>query len=372
MTVAAYLDFVASIKGIGRGERRRRVGEVLERCRIPDVRGRLIGRLSKGYRQRVGSRRRSSRDPDVLILDEPTIGLDPKQIVGIRELISQLAGAHTIILSTHILPEVSMVCDSVIIIHRGPGRRLRPARPADAGALAHGAAPDPDRGTGRAGRAVAAGHSPRPARGGAGRRGRDRHVRPRGRPHAGRAAGSRPPRRAAALGPPRAQGPGPVAGGRVHQDRGQGRSTGRRWWMPRQGRPRRWRREDLGSLKKELRVYFALADRLRRPDDLLLDQQLVLLPTSSASTSWQSIQAAMNSMMGRDLSRGEMLSGPLFQNMSVIMLLMMPILTMRLFAKEKKKSGTIDCPPRVPSAQRRGAAGEVPGRVRRLRRDADL
>jgi ABC-2 type transport system ATP-binding protein len=119
MTVATYLDFVADVKGIGRSERRRRVGEVLERCQIPDVRERLIGRLSKGYRQRVGLAQALIGDPEVLILDEPTIGLDPKQIIGIRQLIKSLAGAHTVILSTHILPEVSMVCEGVIIINRG-------------------------------------------------------------------------------------------------------------------------------------------------------------------------------------------------------------------------------------------------------------
>jgi ABC-2 type transport system ATP-binding protein len=119
MTVGAYLDFVADVKGLGRGDRRRRVGEVLERCQIPDVRGRLISRLSKGYLQRVGLAQALIADPEVLILDEPTIGLDPKQIVGIRQLIKSLAGAHTVILSTHILPEVSMVCEGVIIINRG-------------------------------------------------------------------------------------------------------------------------------------------------------------------------------------------------------------------------------------------------------------
>jgi ABC-2 type transport system ATP-binding protein len=119
MTVAAYLDFVADIKGVGRSERRRRVGDVLERCQIPDVRERLIARLSKGYRQRVGLAQALIGDPEVLILDEPTIGLDPKQIVGIRQLIKSLAGAHTVILSTHILPEVSMVCEGVVIINRG-------------------------------------------------------------------------------------------------------------------------------------------------------------------------------------------------------------------------------------------------------------
>jgi ABC-2 type transport system ATP-binding protein len=119
MTVASYLDFVADVKGVGRSERRRRVGDVLERCQIPDVRDRLISRLSKGYRQRVGLAQALIADPEVLILDEPTIGLDPKQIVGIRQLIKSLAEAHTVILSTHILPEVSMVCEGVVIINRG-------------------------------------------------------------------------------------------------------------------------------------------------------------------------------------------------------------------------------------------------------------
>jgi ABC-2 type transport system ATP-binding protein len=119
MTVASYLDFVADVKGLSRADRRRRVGEVLARCRIEDVQGRLIGRLSKGYRQRVGLAQALIADPDVLILDEPTIGLDPRQIVEIRALIKSLAGEHTVILSTHILPEVSMVCEGVIIINRG-------------------------------------------------------------------------------------------------------------------------------------------------------------------------------------------------------------------------------------------------------------
>jgi ABC-2 type transport system ATP-binding protein len=119
LPVAAYLDFVAEIKGVGRRERRARVGEVMERCFIADMQHRLIGKLSKGYRQRVGLAQALLGDPEVLILDEPTIGLDPKQIAEIRALIRSLAGQHTVILSTHILPEVSMVCDGVIIINRG-------------------------------------------------------------------------------------------------------------------------------------------------------------------------------------------------------------------------------------------------------------
>jgi gliding motility-associated transport system ATP-binding protein len=119
LPVARFLDFVAEIKGVGRRERRARVDEVMERCFITDVRGRLIGKLSKGYRQRVGLAQALLGDPEVLILDEPTIGLDPQQITEIRALIRSLAGQHTVILSTHILPEVSMVCDGVIIINNG-------------------------------------------------------------------------------------------------------------------------------------------------------------------------------------------------------------------------------------------------------------
>ncbi|MFQ5830733.1 MAG: ABC transporter ATP-binding protein [Candidatus Methylomirabilia bacterium] len=117
--VAAYLDFVAELKGVGRAERKRRVAAVIERCHISKEQHRLIGRLSKGYRQRVGLAQALVNDPEVLILDEPTIGLDPKEIIEIRSLIKSLAGQHTVILSTHILPEASMVCSRVVIINQG-------------------------------------------------------------------------------------------------------------------------------------------------------------------------------------------------------------------------------------------------------------
>lgn len=119
LRVGPYLEFVAEVKGVGRSERKRRVAEVMERCLLADVQGRLIGALSKGYRQRVGLAQALLNDPPVLILDEPTIGLDPRQITEIRALIRSLAGGHTVILSTHILPEVSMVCSEVIIINKG-------------------------------------------------------------------------------------------------------------------------------------------------------------------------------------------------------------------------------------------------------------
>ena len=119
MRVAPYLDFVAEIKGVGRTTRKRRVADVMDKCLISDVQNRLIGKLSKGYRKRVGLAQAIVSDPHVLILDEPTIGLDPQQITEIRALIKSLAGEHTVILSTHILPEVAMVCSGVIIINKG-------------------------------------------------------------------------------------------------------------------------------------------------------------------------------------------------------------------------------------------------------------
>ncbi|HTP42580.1 MAG TPA: ATP-binding cassette domain-containing protein [Nitrospiria bacterium] len=119
MTVTEYLRYVARIKGVSRSGLRQAVGQALERCALGQVRGRLIGNLSRGYRQRVGLAQALIHDPPVLVLDEPTGGLDPKQIIEIRELIKTLAGAHTVILSTHILPEATAICQRVIIIHKG-------------------------------------------------------------------------------------------------------------------------------------------------------------------------------------------------------------------------------------------------------------
>lgn len=119
MTVRGYLDFIADLRNVSGRIKRERISVVMEQCGIEDVENRLIGNLSKGYRQRIGIAQALVDDPAVLILDEPTIGLDPKQIMEIRELIKGLAGDRTIILSTHILPEVNMICTRVVIIHKG-------------------------------------------------------------------------------------------------------------------------------------------------------------------------------------------------------------------------------------------------------------
>lgn len=119
MEVIEYLNFVAALKGIPRSDVRARVNNVLERCAIGDVRTKLLGKLSKGYRQRVGLAQAIIHNPGVLVLDEPTAGLDPKQIMDTRQLIKNLAGDHTIILSTHILPEVEQTCEHIVIINKG-------------------------------------------------------------------------------------------------------------------------------------------------------------------------------------------------------------------------------------------------------------
>lgn len=119
LTVRTYLDFVSTLKGMPRAERRERADVVMEECGVTEVCERPIGKLSRGYRQRVGLAQALINDPEVLILDEPTVGLDPRQIVEIRELIRSLAGERTVVLSTHILPEVSLICQRVLIINQG-------------------------------------------------------------------------------------------------------------------------------------------------------------------------------------------------------------------------------------------------------------
>jgi ABC-2 type transport system ATP-binding protein len=119
MTVREYLDFVARIKGVASKERRERVDTTMKRTHVADMADRHCAKLSKGYKQRVGLAQALIHNPEVLILDEPTAGLDPKQIIETRDLIRGLAGDHTIVLSTHILPEVSQTCQRVVIINKG-------------------------------------------------------------------------------------------------------------------------------------------------------------------------------------------------------------------------------------------------------------
>ncbi len=119
MTVDSYLNFVAKIKGARSNQRKAQVDDVIGKCNLGDVRSRIIGKLSKGYKQRVGLAQALLNNPEVLILDEPTLGLDPKQIHEVRSLIKSLGAMHTVILSTHILPEVSMTCNRVVIINKG-------------------------------------------------------------------------------------------------------------------------------------------------------------------------------------------------------------------------------------------------------------
>jgi ABC-2 type transport system ATP-binding protein len=119
LTVQNYLEFVARIKNVPADKRRQAVNRAMEMCNIVEQRHHLIRKLSRGYKQRVGLAQALVHTPEVIVLDEPTVGLDPKQIIEVRHLIKGLAGEHTIILSTHILPEVSMTCDRVVIINKG-------------------------------------------------------------------------------------------------------------------------------------------------------------------------------------------------------------------------------------------------------------
>ena len=119
MVVDDYLYFAAEIRGVPRGRRRAAIDAAVERCGLGDVRGRLVGNLSKGYRQRVGLAQAVIHDPEILILDEPTVGLDPTQVIEIRSIVREIGRERTVILSSHILPEVQATCQRVVIINRG-------------------------------------------------------------------------------------------------------------------------------------------------------------------------------------------------------------------------------------------------------------
>ena len=118
-TVREYLGFCAAIRAVPRGRRRQAVDAAIERCGLASVAGRLIGNLSKGFRQRTGLAQALVHDPEVIVLDEPTVGLDPQQIREIRNLIRSLAAERTVLLSSHLLPEVAMTCSRALVIHRG-------------------------------------------------------------------------------------------------------------------------------------------------------------------------------------------------------------------------------------------------------------
>ena len=119
MRVREYLKFRARLKGLSRARSRERVSVVMEQCGLTHVQKRIVGQLSKGYKQRVGLADALVHEPDLIILDEPTIGLDPNQLRSVRQLIKDLQGNHTVLLSTHILPEVEMTCTQVLILHQG-------------------------------------------------------------------------------------------------------------------------------------------------------------------------------------------------------------------------------------------------------------
>lgn len=119
LTVSSFLKYLARLKRVPKSKEKQRIDTVVQKCSLESVTGRLIGHLSRGYRQRVGLAQALIQDPEVLILDEPTIGLDPAQIIEIRQLIRGLAGEHTVILSSHILPEVEQTCGKVVIINKG-------------------------------------------------------------------------------------------------------------------------------------------------------------------------------------------------------------------------------------------------------------
>ena len=337
MRVAPYLDFVAEVKGVPRGQRKARVAEVMDRCLIADVQNRLIGALSKGYRQRVGLAQAIVNDPQVLILDEPTIGLDPKQITEIRALIKSLTGSHTVILSTHILPEVSMVCGSVIIINKGaivaqgsidtlveqffPVSRVQVQIGGPAGAVRDGLSSIPGvlavaetTGDGAGGYLVEAA------------------------PRARRAHRDLPPGRGAGVGAEGTPARGDHPGGSVHAHRG-GRGGAGRWCARRAGRGR-GRVKVWPIFKKEMRLYFT------SPTAYVVIAVFLILAGYFFFAIFDfftraSLQTAMNPQMGRDLNITDNVLRPLFSNVSVILLLLMPLVTMRLFAEERR-SGTIE------------------------------
>ena len=316
----------------------------MERCLIADVQNRLIGKLSKGYRQRVGLAQAIVSDPQVLILDEPTIGLDPRQITEIRSLIKSLAGEHTVILSTHILPEVSMVCSGVVIINKGS---IVAQGPIDT----PGRAVLPDRARRGRDRRLRRRRSARRSAGIAGRAARGRSERP---PTAPRATWSRRPGVAtcgarSSSWPPQQKWDlrgAPAVGmtlEEVFMRIVAGEETDAA--VPATPAPApaeaEAAREDLADLQEGDASLLHLAGGLRRVFTIFLLIAGYFFYSIFAFFTRASMQTAMNPQMGRDLNVTDSVLRPLFANVSVILLLLMPLVTMRLFAEERR-AGTIE------------------------------
>ena len=333
MTVREYLTFVAKIKGV-HTHVRDRVDEVMKKTWVADMASRHCSKLSKGYKQRVGLAQAIIHNPDVLVLDEPTAGLDPRQIIETRQLIRELAGTHTIVLSTHILPEVAQTCQRVVIINKGKVV----------------AVDSPDNLTSRMqGAATVVVQCDGPARRGDGhaaerQRCHPRHARHRQRPAAQLRSGlregrGRPPR--ARLRRRRTRVGSAGAALDAHEPRGHlpqrhHRGTGGNRRADRGGG---LMRNVLAMAGKELRGYFA------SPIGYVLVGFYALLfgwffYTLVAFFERQSMQMAPGGP-GSALNVNQMLVSPLLMNATVIMLLVFPLITMRTYAEEKR-SGTME------------------------------
>ena len=327
MTVREYLQFVARIKGVAPSDRKARVEQVMARTWVADMAGRACGKLSKGYRQRVGLAQALIHNPDVLILDEPTAGLDPKQIIETRRLIKELAGDHTIILSTHILPEVSQTCDRVVIINKG--RVVAVDTPANLTGRLRGARRCSCRWRRRAGEAAAAlAKVPGVVRVAPVDGRRRAHSRWKARRDATCVANSpgpssrrtRPARAAADAREPRRHLP-------LADDRGTARGG-------------RVMSNALAIANKELRSYFA------SPIAYIVIGFFALLFGwfYIGILDWfvrQGMQMGPAGMGQSNMNVNQQMVRPLLLNMTVVFLFLLPLITMRTYAEEKR-SGTIE------------------------------